>query len=75
MGILEWTETTAQITRSSGEQASIRRIHGPEFQGQAQPTLDARDRASAVREEHAEAQLAAVAHMADKYQSEANIKD
>ncbi|MFD1537662.1 LLM class flavin-dependent oxidoreductase [Nonomuraea guangzhouensis] len=47
----------------------------PEFQGQAQPTLDARDRASAVREGHAEAQLAAVTHMMNKYQSEANIKD
>ncbi|MEU4227942.1 LLM class flavin-dependent oxidoreductase [Nonomuraea sp. NPDC026600] len=47
----------------------------PEFQGQAQPTLDARARASAVREGHAEAQLAAVTHMMNKYQSEANIKD
>jgi limonene 1,2-monooxygenase len=47
----------------------------PEFQGQAQPTLDAKARASATREGHAEAQLAAVTHMMEKYQAEADIKD
>jgi limonene 1,2-monooxygenase len=42
----------------------------PRFQGQAQPTLDARDRARGVRTGHAEQQNAAVAHMTEKYQKE-----
>ena len=47
----------------------------PEFQGQARPTLEARDRASAVRQGHAEAQLAAITHMTNKYRAEADLKD
>ncbi|MEU7817627.1 LLM class flavin-dependent oxidoreductase [Pseudonocardia sp. NPDC049154] len=42
----------------------------PHFQGQAAPTLDAARRASEVREGLAQAQLAAVAHMTDKYEAE-----
>ncbi len=42
----------------------------PRFQGQAQATLDAKARASATRSGHSEQQLAAVAHMTEKYQKE-----
>jgi limonene 1,2-monooxygenase len=42
----------------------------PRFQGQAQATLDAKARASETRAGHAEQQVAAVAHMAEKYQKE-----
>jgi len=42
----------------------------PKFQGQSQPTLDAKARAAGVRAGHAEAQHAAVAHMTEKYQRE-----
>ena len=42
----------------------------PKFQGQAQPTLDARRRAGEVREGLAEQQNIAVAHMTEKYQKE-----
>ena len=42
----------------------------PRFQGQAQPTLDARRRASEVHAGHAEQQNIAVAHMTEKYQKE-----
>ncbi|MFC4947146.1 LLM class flavin-dependent oxidoreductase [Pseudonocardia sp. GCM10023141] len=42
----------------------------PRFQGQAQVTLDAKARASETRTGHADAQLAAVAHMTEKYQKE-----
>lgn len=42
----------------------------PRFQGQAQATLDARRRAGAVRQGHAEQQNIAVAHMTEKYQKE-----
>ncbi|GAA3095190.1 LLM class flavin-dependent oxidoreductase [Pseudonocardia yunnanensis] len=42
----------------------------PRFQGQAQPTLDARRRAGEVREGLAEQQNIAVAHMTEKYQKE-----
>jgi limonene 1,2-monooxygenase len=45
----------------------------PAFQGQAQPTLDAKARASETREGHAEAQNQAVAHMTEKYEKE--LKD
>lgn len=45
----------------------------PRFQGQSQPTLDAKARASQSRPGHAESQLAAVAHMTEKYQRE--LKD
>jgi limonene 1,2-monooxygenase len=42
----------------------------PKFQGQAQPTLDAKARAAETRSGHTEAQHAAVAHMTEKYQKE-----
>jgi limonene 1,2-monooxygenase len=42
----------------------------PRFQGQAQPTLDAKARATQVRSGHADQQNAAVAHMTEKYQKE-----
>ena len=42
----------------------------PKFQGQAQPTLDAKARAAEVRTEYTEAQHAAIAHMTEKYQKE-----
>src|SRR3954447_26709081 len=42
----------------------------PKFQGQSQPTLDAKARAAEVRTGHTEAQHAAVAHMTEKYQKE-----
>jgi limonene 1,2-monooxygenase len=42
----------------------------PRFQGQAQPTLDARSRATETREGHAHQQNVAVAHMTEKYQKE-----
>lgn len=42
----------------------------PQFQGQAQPTLDAKARATRTRSGHAETQMAAVAHMTEKYQRE-----
>ncbi|MFI0465815.1 LLM class flavin-dependent oxidoreductase [Saccharopolyspora sp. 5N102] len=42
----------------------------PAFQGQRQSTLDAKVRASATREGHAQAQHDAVAHMARKYEAE-----
>ncbi|MEV0083877.1 LLM class flavin-dependent oxidoreductase [Saccharopolyspora sp. NPDC050642] len=42
----------------------------PAFQGQCQSTLDAKARASATREGHAQAQHDAVAHMARKYEAE-----
>ncbi|WP_433289648.1 LLM class flavin-dependent oxidoreductase [Pseudonocardia sp. CA-142604] len=42
----------------------------PRFQGQAQPTLDARRRAGEVREGLSEQQNIAVAHMTEKYQKE-----
>jgi limonene 1,2-monooxygenase len=42
----------------------------PRFQGQAQATLDAKARATETRSGHAEQQVAAVAHMTEKYQKE-----
>ncbi|QRY53155.1 LLM class flavin-dependent oxidoreductase [Mycolicibacterium septicum] len=42
----------------------------PHFQGQAQPTLDAAARAGQLREELAQTQIDAIAHMAQKYESE-----
>jgi limonene 1,2-monooxygenase len=42
----------------------------PAFQGQAQPTLDAKARATDTRPGHAEQQNQAVAHMTEKYQRE-----
>jgi len=62
----EWANPAA--TRRSFE--LIAQHVMPRFQGQAQPTLDARDRARGVRTGHAEQQNAAVAHMTEKYQKE-----
>ncbi|MEV6244008.1 LLM class flavin-dependent oxidoreductase [Lentzea sp. NPDC051838] len=42
----------------------------PHFQGQAQPTLDAAERAAAARDGHNQRQLAAIEHMTAKYQQE-----
>jgi limonene 1,2-monooxygenase len=42
----------------------------PAFQGQAQPTLEARARATDTRAGYAEQQNQAVAHMSEKYQRE-----
>jgi limonene 1,2-monooxygenase len=46
----------------------------PRFQGQSQRTLDAKARASESRSGHAESQLAAVAHMTEKYQAELDAR-
>jgi limonene 1,2-monooxygenase len=62
----EWANPAA--TRRSFE--LIAQHVMPRFQGQAQPTLDARARASEVRTGHADQQNAAVAHMTEKYQKE-----
>jgi limonene 1,2-monooxygenase len=62
----EWANPAA--TRRSFE--LIAQHVMPRFQGQAQPTLDARARATEVRTGHAEQQNAAVAHMTEKYQKE-----
>ena len=42
----------------------------PHFQGHAQPTLDAAERARKTREGHAAAQMQAVEHMTKKYEAE-----
>ncbi|HNP56788.1 MAG TPA: LLM class flavin-dependent oxidoreductase [Gordonia sp. (in: high G+C Gram-positive bacteria)] len=42
----------------------------PHFQGQSQPTIDAAERATAVREDHAAAQMKAVEIMTAKYEDE-----
>jgi limonene 1,2-monooxygenase len=42
----------------------------PQFQGQARSTLDAKARATDTRSGHADQQVAAVAHMTEKYQKE-----
>jgi limonene 1,2-monooxygenase len=47
----------------------------PQFQGQAQATLDAKARATETRSGHAEQQNAAVAHMTEKYQKELADRD
>jgi limonene 1,2-monooxygenase len=62
----EWANP--QATRRSYE--LIAQHVMPRFQGQAQPTLDAKARASETRSGHAEQQVAAVAHMTEKYQKE-----
>ena len=46
----------------------------PEFQGQAAPTLAARDHASDTREAHAQTQLDAVDHMTKRYEQEKTQK-
>jgi limonene 1,2-monooxygenase len=62
----EWANP--QATRRSFE--LIAQHVMPRFQGQAQPTLDAKARATETRTGHAEQQNAAVAHMTEKYQKE-----
>jgi limonene 1,2-monooxygenase len=62
----EWANPAA--TRRSFE--LIAQHVMPRFQGQAQATLDARERARGTRSGHAEQQNAAVAHMTEKYQKE-----
>ncbi|OLT12179.1 monooxygenase [Pseudonocardia sp. CNS-139] len=62
----EWANPAA--TRRSYELVAQHVM--PRFQGQAQPTLDAKARATGTRAGHAEQQLAAVAHMTEKYQKE-----
>ncbi|MGI5129937.1 LLM class flavin-dependent oxidoreductase [Pseudonocardia sp. CA-107938] len=62
----EWANP--QATKRSYELIAQRVF--PEFQGQAQATLAAKDRAFATREAHAKTQLAAVEHMTRKYEQE-----
>jgi limonene 1,2-monooxygenase len=62
----EWANP--QATRRSWE--LIAQHVMPRFQGHAQATLDARARATETRSGHTEQQLAAVAHMTEKYQKE-----
>jgi limonene 1,2-monooxygenase len=45
----------------------------PHFQGQAQPTLDAAQRASQMRDDLAQTQLNAIEHMTKKYEAEKNV--
>src|SRR5437588_2791338 len=63
----EWANPAA--TKRSAELFAAEVM--PHFQGQAQPTLDAAARASAVRHELAQTQLQAIDHMTKKYQDEA----
>ncbi|HEY0816956.1 MAG TPA: LLM class flavin-dependent oxidoreductase [Pseudonocardia sp.] len=62
----EWANPEA--TRRSWELVAQHVM--PRFQGQAQPTLDAKARATQTRPGYAEQQNAAVAHMTEKYQKE-----
>lgn len=62
----EWANPAA--TRRSAELFAAEVM--PHFQGQAQPTLDAAARAGQARENLAQSQLDAVAHMTEKYESE-----
>jgi limonene 1,2-monooxygenase len=62
----EWANP--QATRRSWELIAQHVV--PRFQGHAQATLDARARATETRSGHTEQQLAAVAHMTEKYQKE-----
>jgi limonene 1,2-monooxygenase len=62
----EWANP--QATRRSYE--LIAQHVMPRFQGQAQATLDAKARATETRAGHAEQQVAAVAHMTEKYEKE-----
>ncbi len=67
----EWANP--QATRRSLELIAQHVL--PKFQGQAQPTLDAKARAAEMRAGHTEAQHAAVAHMTEKYEKELAEKD
>lgn len=62
----EWANPAA--TRRSAELFAAEVM--PHFQGQAQPTLDAAERAGQARESLAQSQLDAVAHMTKKYEEE-----
>lgn len=66
----EWANPVA--TRRSAELFAAEVM--PHFQGQAQPTLDAAARAGQARENLAQSQLDAVAHMTKKYQDEVDAK-
>lgn len=66
----EWANPAA--TRRSAELFAAEVM--PHFQGQAQPTLDAAARAGQARENLAQSQLDAVAHMTKKYQDEVDAK-
>ncbi|WP_156690608.1 LLM class flavin-dependent oxidoreductase [Mycobacterium sp. Marseille-P9652] len=65
----EWANPAA--TKRSAELFAAEVM--PHFQGQAQPTLDAAARAGQARESLAQSQLDAVAHMAQKYESEKRL--
>lgn len=62
----EWANPAA--TRRSAELFAAEVM--PHFQGQAQPTRDAAERAGQARESLAQSQLDAVAHMTKKYEEE-----
>jgi limonene 1,2-monooxygenase len=62
----EWANPAA--TKRSAELFAAEVM--PHFQGQAQPTLDAADRARAVHEAYSQKALQAIDHMARKYQAE-----
>ncbi len=62
----EWANPAA--TKRSAELFAAEVM--PHFQGQAQPTLDAANRAGQARESLAQSQLDAVAHMTKKYHDE-----
>ncbi len=66
----EWANPAA--TRRSAELFAAEVM--PHFQGQARPTLDAAARAGQARENLAQSQLDAVAHMTKKYQDEVDAK-
>lgn len=66
----EWANPAA--TRRSAELFAAEVM--PHFQGQAQPTLDAAAGAGQARENLAQSQLDAVAHMTKKYQDEVDAK-
>jgi limonene 1,2-monooxygenase len=66
----EWANPAA--TRRSAELFAAEVM--PHFQGQARPTLDAAARAGQARENLAQSQLDAVAHMTKKYQDEVEAK-
>ncbi|MDM4139408.1 MULTISPECIES: LLM class flavin-dependent oxidoreductase [Mycobacterium] len=66
----EWANPAA--TRRSAELFAAEVM--PHFQGQAQPTLDAAARAGQARENLAQSQLDAVAHMTKKYEDEVEAK-
>ncbi len=62
----EWANPAA--TRRSAELFAAEVM--PHFQGQAQPTLDAAERAGEARDQLAQTQLQAIEHMTNKYQDE-----